>query len=224
MKILQEPEELRWQFSSLAEMDGIVVRPPNPKELILLLHGYDERGKRIFRKLAPYLPSHALILAPNGPYPLPRPKVDRLDFGYAWYFYDKFKERHPHGPDLPAQWLADLIGLHNPSRLPVTIIGFSQGGFLAPTVAFKVPETKLVVGVGCAFVSGFFPERPKFDLINLHGQSDEVVPLSRIEGEAKKLADKNIIFERRIVEDTAHEINSLMGNIIKDILHGERSL
>ncbi|HXH73964.1 MAG TPA: hypothetical protein VNJ08_03315, partial [Bacteriovoracaceae bacterium] len=87
MKNLHEIKEETWQFNSQAMMSGVIREVPDPREIFLLLHGLNERGKKIFRKLNSYLPSDALILAPNGIFPLADQNESGLRLGYTWYYY-----------------------------------------------------------------------------------------------------------------------------------------
>ena len=97
MKSLQESTEESWNLTSNWQMKTVEFKPKDPKSLTLLLHGYNERGLRIFRKLRRYLPEDTYVIAPDAPFPLPRVKPDRVDFGYAWYFYEQRpRERQSH--------------------------------------------------------------------------------------------------------------------------------
>lgn len=223
MKNLQETLEETWQFTSFAEMRGVVKRPNNPQEVYLLLHGLGERGKRIFRKLLPYLPADALVIAPNGPFPLQRLKENRLSYGHSWYFYDKFEQKYFINQDLAKFWLRDLLKIENPHALPVTIIGFSQGGYLAPLAGLEIKETKLVIGLACEFRTTLIHHRPPFPLVALHGELDEVVKIQSARDEIQKL---NMGIPLHSLPHTGHEITSEMGQKVQSILelYGKRSL
>lgn len=225
MKNLQDLEEKRWQFHSLSVMDALIKSPEDPHEIILLLHGLNERGRRIYRKLLPHLPSNALIIAPNGPFPLPRYKEEKLDFGYAWYFYDKFKKSYVINQDLAKNWLKELVTLNNPNKLPVTIIGFSQGGYLAPLAGLIIPETKLVVGLGCEFRNNLLGEKTPFPLVGIHGEQDDIISSESSLHEFHLLKERGFKGEWHSVE-AKHEINQNMGLKVKEILdqYGKESL
>lgn len=225
LKNLQERQEETWTFQSFAELKGIVRRVETPREVILLLHGLGERGKRIYRKLLPYLPQEALILAPNAPFPIPR-KEANIEFGHSWYFYDKVQQEYFIRQDLAKYWLRDLVKLENPSRLPVTIIGFSQGGYLAPVVAQEIPETKVVMGLACEFRSHLITSKPSFSLVALHGKNDSVVAPEAAQLQIENLGKTGIAVDFHLVDKTAHEISPLMAKQIQRLLevHGEARL
>ncbi len=226
MKNLQVTKSESWQFTSFVQLEGVARRVDNPQEIILLLHGLGERGKRIFRKLLPYLPADALIIAPNAPFPIPRQKEERLDFGHSWYFYDKFEQKYFINQDMAKFWLRELIKIENPKSLPVTIIGFSQGGYLAPLVGKEIKETKLIIGLACEFKTTLIHEKLPFPLVAIHGEIDQVVTAKSAQTEIEKLKILDINVDWHSVPGAGHEITSSMGALIEKILeqHGKRSL
>jgi predicted esterase len=226
LKRLQETLEEKWQFQSLAEFSGMKRSVESPSQVILLLHGLGERGKRIFRKLISYLPDDALILAPNGPFPIQRDKQNRLDFGFSWYFYDKFEKTYFINQDLAKSWLKDLLKIENPQGLPLTIIGFSQGGYLSPIVGKEILETQLVIGLCCEFRSSLITKKPEFKLVAIHGEDDEIVSIEAAIHEVEQLKKLDMSIDFYPFKDTAHVITSEMGKTIQIVLeqHGKRSL
>lgn len=226
MKKLHRTHEEKWQFTSFAELRGVVRRVEKPTEVILLLHGLGERGKRIYRKLLKHLPPTATVIAPNGPFPIRRNKSDRMDFGHSWYFYDKFERKYFITQDLAKYWLRDLLKIENPDSLPVTIIGFSQGGYLAPLAGKEIKETKLIIGIACEFRTTLIHEKLPFPMAQIHGTSDQVVTMEGALSENEKLKDLGIEVDFYPVENAAHEITSEMAKVVKQILetYAERSL
>lgn len=225
MKNLQESREEKWQFTSFAQLEGVVRRVESPSEVILLLHGLGERGKRIFRKLLPYLPKNALVIAPNGPFPIQRNKQKTVEFGHSWYFYDKIEKKYFINQDLAKFWLRDLLKIENPQSLPVTIIGFSQGGYLAPLAGNEIEETKLIIGLCCEFRTTLIHEKPAFEMVAVHGEDDQIIPPSMAQNEIALLKNIGIHVDFHSVKG-GHEITSEMGKVVQDILenYGKRSL
>jgi predicted esterase len=226
LKKLHRTRDEKWQFTSFAELKGVARRVDNPTEVILLLHGLGERGKRIYRKLLKYLPESALVIAPNGPFPIRRHKTDRMDFGHSWYFYDKFERKYFITQDLAKYWLRDLLKMENPNGLPVTIIGFSQGGYLAPLTGKEISETKLIIGIACEFRTTLIHEKLPFPLAQIHGTNDQVVTMASALTENEKLKEIGIEVDFHPIENAAHEITSEMGKMVKKILesYAKRSL
>lgn len=207
-------------------MKGVIRRHPEAREVFLLLHGLGERGKRIYRKLLSILPDKALIIAPDGPFPLPRPKDGRMSYGHSWYFYDKYEQKYYVTQDLAKIWLRDLLKIENPGKLPVTIIGFSQGGYLAPLAGKEILETKLIIGLACEFRTTLIHEKLPFPMVGIHGTNDEIVRSDSALAEIEKLKAGGQEVEFVTVKETAHEITSTMAMEVKYILekYGKRSL
>lgn len=199
-------------------MEGVVRRVENPKEVILLLHGLGERGKRIFRRLLANLPKDALIIAPNGPFPIPRVKENKTDYGHSWYFYDKAERKYFINQDLAKFWLRDLLKIENPTALPLTIIGFSQGGYLAPLVGKEIPETKLVVGLACEFRTTLIHEKLDFPMVAIHGDRDVIIPSGMALSEIEGLKKIGIQVDFHSVTDTGHEISHEMAKTVQEVL------
>lgn len=226
LKNLQEIIESKWEFTSFAQLEGIVRRPESPSEVILLLHGLNERGKRIYRKLVPFLPKDALLIAPNAPFPLPRMKEHGLTYGHSWYFYDKTNRTYFINQDLSKYWLRDLLKIENPNSLPVTIIGFSQGGYLAPLAGREIPETKLVIGLACEFRSTLIHEKLPFPLAAIHGEKDEIITPKMALDEIQNLKKFNMDIGWHTIENAGHEITIEMAKKVQLVLesYGTRSL
>lgn len=226
MKNLQESKEKIWDLTGSWKLSTVECRPKDPKSLTLLLHGYNERGLRIFRKIRRYLPEDSYIIAPNGPFPLPRVKPHRVDFGYAWYFYDPFTKTYHVDQTLVTGLLKELLKQANPENLPVTIIGFSQGGYLAPLIGYAEKNTKHVIGIGCEFRTRFFPSRPAFTLDAIHGEIDPIVSYEHAQTEISSLNDLGINVSWHLIPELKHEISAEVGLTIKKIMeqYGEGSL
>lgn len=218
MKSLQEFEEKRYELKALAVFDGVERTPDDPDQVILLLHGLHERGLRIYRKLIKSLPEKAVVLAPNAPFPLPREKNGRTEYGFCWYFYDRNTKSYYLNQSLAVSWLKEFLAAKTLSHLPLTIIGFSQGGYLAPLLGHELPETKLVIGLGCEFRDNLVSDEIKFPLIGLHGANDVIVNIDHSKAEAERLMKKGLNVKWEAVPDTAHEITDLMGKRVSSLL------
>jgi predicted esterase len=168
-------------YSGRLELPGTVIAdyilraPANPKELYLLLHGYGLTARSIFDKLSGVLPADAAVLAPNGPYPVPEKQEVGYRIGYSWYFYDPFADEYLIDHANSIRFLTQGIGKLGFGGLPVRVIGFSQGGYLAPLVALQLPKARQVIGVAARFLDDEIEGVPSFRYDNVHGGKDEVV-------------------------------------------------
>lgn len=120
----------------------------------------------------------------------------------------------------------NLLRKLNPDHLPVTIIGFSQGGFLAPLLAYHDPDIKHVIGIGCIYRERFFTRSPHFTLDAIHGEADTIVVAENALKEIEKLKQKDIHVNWHSVPELKHEINHDVASIIIKLMeqYGEASL
>jgi predicted esterase len=156
--------------------DYILKQPEGrPSELIILLHGYTLSGKMIFDWLSSVLPASAAVFAPNAPYPIPEPKEDGYRIGYSWYFYsaktDEYLINEANAVSLITQGV-EKLGL---SGLPTRVIGYSQGGYLAPHVASALGNVKQIIGVACRFHEEDVAGVPSYRMDQVHGEQDDTV-------------------------------------------------
>ena len=182
-------------------------------QAFLLLHGLQERGRRIFRKLSPYLPKDALILSPDAPFPFER--------GYTWYFFDRTTQTYQVPMSEAIGKLKIYLAEQNPENLPLTIIGFSQGGYLAPVLAHELQNVQLVLGLGCEFRSNLIPDSFNLPLVGLHGAEDKIVPPAMALEQIERLKERGIECKFSLVENTGHEINPQMGLAVQKVIDGK---
>jgi predicted esterase len=184
-----------------------------------LLHGLAERGKRIYRKLKNHLPQDALIIAPNAPFPMSEGRdMSTEGKSYSWYFYNKEHNTYLINQDLAKYWLRDLLIHLKVTHLPLTLIGFSQGGYLAPLVGLNISQTRLVIGLACEFRHHLLPSTLPFKSIQIHGEEDDIIPITDAKREFVKLKENGNDIEFIPVPGTQHEISDEMGQIVGVIL------
>lgn len=216
MKNLQDKDTQRVHFTAPAFIDVTSRIPSKPQEVYLLLHGLGERGKRIYRKFINSLPENVAVIAPNGPYPLPSVRNGETRYTYAWYFYDRVSQSYLINQDLPVAWLGEMIRTLDLGHLPLTIIGFSQGGYLAPFVAQSLSQTKHVIGIGCEFRSPLLKDRFDFKMTAIHGSADKIILPEWAKKEVERLRTKGVDCEFHLVDEAEHEINT---DIVKMVLN-----
>ncbi len=162
------------------------------KKLFLLLHGYGESGHKMLKRLRPYLPSDAYLLAPNGVYPLPARTEEGYQMGFAWYFFDPVSLKYFIDYDLPASFLKSLVeelGLQNKE---ITIIGYSQGGYLAPFAGEKLEQCKQVISVNANYKYEMYNYPIPFKFYGLNGMKDEIVDPHNAQKSFEKLLEKGV--------------------------------
>ncbi len=172
-------------------LDHNIVRnnPKNPDRIILLLHGYKLTGEFLYDSFIKIMPENSLVLAPNGPFIVPIVKKQAFSAGYAWYFFDPLKKHFYINYDPAAQFIKTLLENLNPNNLPVTIIGYSQGGYLAPKVAEVCPNIKSILGVNCVYRNNKFTFNPDVEYHQINGEIDLIVDPIGAKEEFDKLVE-----------------------------------
>lgn len=146
--------------------------------IYLLLHGYLLDGEFMYNKLKESLPENSLIIAPNGPFMVPQKKGEEYFPKYGWYFFDPLKKSFYINYEPAAEYLKTILSIYNPKKKPVTIIGYSQGGYLSPKVAQIIPEITKVIGLACVFRNTKFNYRNDVVYHQIHGNIDLAVEMA----------------------------------------------
>jgi predicted esterase len=161
-------------------MDAVLERPEGASRVFVLLHGFNQSGLRIFEKLRPCLPATAAVFAPNALFPmLDRGAGDGLRVGFSWYFYDGRVDEYFIEPESAVEFVLSGLEAYGLNDLPVTWIGFSQGGYLAPFCAARHLRTERVIGINCEYLIDEVLDQPQgrlpFRIDAIHGALDETV-------------------------------------------------
>jgi phospholipase/carboxylesterase len=189
-----------------------------PKELLILLHGYSQRGDKILKSIEPLLAPSVVAFAPNGPFPTPVHSDGVFKEAYSWYFYDARAERMVIGPEVAVDLLLKMLQHLKLDHLPTRILGFSQGGYFAPVLAQKIPLAHQVIGVACEFRPRYFPDVPSFRIDAVHGEADTVIPIAGAETYHRELLAKGWAGEFIKVADAPHSITAEMQAAIRGLL------
>ena len=169
--------KIRLTAPARVPIDCDIREPEQPRQAIILLHGYSETGGKMLRRLGTVLPQDALILAPNAPFPqvLARNEIG-YEIGFSWYFHDPQKDEYFIDMEVALSCLSEVIARKVPAGLRITLIGFSQGGYLAPFVASReASRVKRVIGIGCQFLDEELVSPLGFEIHGIHGEEDDVV-------------------------------------------------
>lgn len=185
----------------------------SPRELVILLHGVGADGDDLIELAphwAPLLP-HAEFLAPNAPFP-----CDMAPFGCQWFsLQDRQPERMLAGIRVTAPLLDAYIDQALAERdltdARLALVGFSQGTMMALHVAPRRPRP-------CAAVIGYSGALLGADLLPLeirsrppvllvHGDADDVVPVSVLPTAAAALESAGIAVEAVVRPDLGHGID-----------------
>ena len=185
------------------------------QEIFFLLHGFQQSGDFIFKRLLPHLPKKALVIAPNAPFLVPIKKDNRYHKAYAWYFFDPYTKEFPINYDPASHYLKNL-GVHlGFKNVPITIIGYSQGGYLAPKVAELYPNCKKVIGLNCIFRPGRFEINLNADYTQVHGKNDDIVSINEARENYQSLFESTEMFyevesDHRLSDEVIQKLSEVL--------------
>ena len=189
---LNSPRKMKTSFNIPISHEHQVYLSENQEfdRVLLLLHGYQLNGQFMFKRYADSFGQRVKVIAPNAPFLAPIKKADGWEARYSWYFYDSDKMSFIINYEPAAKWLASLMEQVNPLGKPLTIIGYSQGGFIAPKVAELATNVEKVIGINSIFRSERFTIKPEAQYIQINGSLDDIVPSKQAKTEFDKLIGK----------------------------------
>lgn len=181
----------------------------------MLLHGFAESGERLFRKLEAALPEpildHALVIAPNGPFPMPHKTESGYSVTFAWYFYDPGAGEYYIDMRPAIDFIKTGIRVHGAWDLPKRVIGFSQGGYLALLLAAELPAMKQLIGIGCEYLVDEIPGNPPanvpYRVDHVHGSADESVKAEEARLSHQRLIDAGVNGQLELIDGATHRID-----------------
>lgn len=184
---------------------------------VVLLHGYQDHAMSMTRRMG-WLerPLPFRILAVNAPFPVPVWKADGFLEAYSWYFRDTQRDIMIVSPASSAEKVAALIGRVLGPTEPVVLLGFSQGGYLAPFVAPLVPTTRAIVAVG----SGY-PDEPyahvstAVEVYGLHGANDNRWPLESSHEAHRRLTSRGYRGEFHVIPNLDHRVDPMLSPLVE---------
>ncbi len=199
------------------------IRPP--KRLLLILHGWTGDERSMWRYLRD-LPADYDAIAPHAPYPAPK----KLG-GYSWREIKPGTWGAPTLNELQfsANALVSLVDLRLDSvktALPVfDIVGFSQGGALAVTIASLHPNRVGKIAVLSGFVPAGVDSLLKPNLLEgkrffwAHGVQDETIAFERgragvalLQNAGAEVAFCQADVGHRVGESCRRELDSFLSN------------
>jgi predicted esterase len=176
-------------------------------KVILLLHGYEQHGTYMMRKFLPSLPSDFLVLAPNGPFPLPKQVNGNIQIGHAWYFYHPVENKYFVTMDLAVNYLYAMLEKLTLLENDIYIVGFSQGGYLAPFVGKKLPCCKQVISLQARYRDEALSEKLPFRMDAIHGDCDSIVDPKKSQESHSQLVERGNVGNFYLLPGVGHVIN-----------------
>lgn len=198
-------------------MEYDLISPPGATRTYVLLHGFYENAPIIKEKLLPLLPKDANVLIPNGCFPLPKRRPVGWDLYFSWYFFDEATQNFYVEYDFPAGVLEKLVKQLGLDNNPITIIGYSQGGYLSPFVAERLPSCDQVIGLGCSYKFDMLDKASHYKINAIHGDADDKVDPINAQNCFSKL-DPQIKGEFTMLPKVGHELNDLFYDQIRKLI------
>lgn len=216
---MNEIKTSRKKITSHNFVDYYLQKKTEAKEVWLLLHGYSESAQHIVKRLSPIIPSNVNVLAPNGPFPLPKKTQSTTKLGFAWYFYDNTNDHYFIDFTISCEIIENLLKELNLHELPLRIIGYSQGGYLAPFAGLHLKKTFHALGINSSTRVDFINEEGlNFCFDQVHGAEDEFVDIQLAKQRFDKLAEKGNPGCFEIVENQSHYLSKDYLNPINSLI------
>lgn len=198
--------------------DVEIYRPANAKRVFLLLHGYLLNGAFMYQKLRDGLPDDCAVIAPNGPFIVPVKKRERFSPGFAWYFFDSYEKKFYINYEPGAEFVKSLLIELDLIKKPITIIGYSQGGYLAPKIAEIIPSVDTVIGLACIYRSERFKIRQQVMYHQIHSESDLIVDYKDAKNEFSQLREKGNVGQFISLKDNGHRLDEDYLRELKELI------
>lgn len=182
--------------------------PINSKRVYVLLHGYQLDGEYIYNKLEDIIPHQGAIISPNGPFMVPYKRKEEYFARYAWYFFDPNKKSYYINFEPAAEYIKSILIEMNLVKKPITIIGYSQGGYLAPKVAEMIPSVDTVIGMACTFRNERFKFKSDCLYHQINSEDDLIVDYSGSKEEFETLRERGNVGRFITLKDEGHKLSS----------------
>ncbi|EQC43824.1 alpha/beta hydrolase [Bacteriovorax sp. Seq25_V] len=148
---------------------------PHAKKLLLILHGYGQNAQEIYESLKDIITDEYHCIIPNGVFPMPKQRADKISYRFAWYFYNTIEQKYYIDFKYPCSVLSSFLARINPENRLTTIVGYSQGGYLSPFLGQVYAPTRRVIGINCNYRYDMLNSQIDFDLFSIHSEGDPIV-------------------------------------------------
>jgi predicted esterase len=191
--------------------------PTNKKGLAVLLHGFQDHAGSMLKRLG-WLERDDLpfqVFASNAPFPVPAWTGTGWKEAYSWYFRDASRGLTLVPPQLTCDRIAKLLQSIGHEHTPKVLIGFSQGGYLAPYLAKATPNVKGIIGLGTGFTNEPYEGLSGLTVHGLHGADDKVIDLQRAQSDHAELLTKGFKGTFHIEPALDHRVDAALEPRVK---------
>ena len=209
-------------------LDTKIIKPDNTDKIenvVILLHGYGGDGSDISMLSLNWkrFLKNTIFLCPNG-----HQKCTINPIGYQWFDLSKDDENYilsetKKAENILQKFIQEVIKEYNIPSSKIVLSGFSQGCMMAINLGL-VSEEKFncIVGFSGKIIDkNDLGQRKKNNpnILLVHGDADEVVPVSNVLEAKDFLIRNNIDVNTQIIKNCGHHIpveaSSLALNYIK---------
>ena len=150
----------------------------------------------------------------NAPFPVPVWDADGFKDAFAWYFRDASRGLTIVAPETTAEHLARLLRDLKLEDEPKVLFGFSQGGYLAPHLAKRTRNVRLIAGVGCGYPQAAYDGLAKLPVHAIHGEKDERISLTQARSEYEATGFPG---EFHLIPGLEHRVNDQVEKLVRDL-------
>ena len=138
---------------------------------------------------------------------------------FSWFFYDSHNQKYliDYGPS--QDFITELFNDTTFMNLPITVIGYSQGGYLAAKIPEVLKRVDHVIGMACAFKKTNFKLNTNVRYDQIHGTYDTIVDFKEAIKEYKKnkiISNKGVFIE---LKDSSHKLDDEFVVQLKKLLN-----
>ncbi|MGI4993104.1 acyl-CoA thioester hydrolase/BAAT C-terminal domain-containing protein [Halobacteriovorax sp. GFR7] len=192
-------------------IDSLEMGNPKAQKTLLVLHGFAQNNEQIKEnivdKLSPQILESFRILIPNGVFPIPKIRPKQITYRYSWYFYDHTRQKYYIDMSTPIEALGNFLKAKDIEFKDVTIVGYSQGGYLAPIMASNLPGIHASIAINANTRVDKLGENLNFKHLSIHNEGDPVVEFENSHNSFLQLKKKITDAQYESFKINTHEIS-----------------
>ena len=190
---------------------------PDRLKAVVLLHGFCQNAKKIYRILGKTFSSDKQLIIPNGIFPISFQMQNSSDMSFSWYFYDRTNDNYYISYDIPAQVINNLVNTLE-IKGDVYFVGYSQGGYLAPFCGVLCKKAQQVICINSSLRIEKLNTLPSFPIHCLNGGKDPIVDPLLAQKRFDDFQSKGLKGSFQLFPDSTHQIDGILRSKVKELL------
>jgi phospholipase/carboxylesterase len=184
-------------------------------EFILLIHGFGQTANSFSERIVEFLGDRP-ICAVQAPFPV---LTSGRQIGYSWYAFDRETNTFQIPITTGVDFLQQTLEHFRVADKIRKVIGYSQGGYMAPFIGLRLPHVKQVIGINSRFkdedLSG---SKISFRIDAIHGANDAIVEPEKARASHQKLIESGCVGTFTVLANSAHELSEPIGRAVTKTL------